>query len=743
MSRKIKERLLRCFLCMGLALLMLFPSAPAFAVSESPFNDYTFDTAAVDEEGYNIIGNTPEQLAQGGFYAAQKDWLFYADWTQNGVLCASNGSRTLTLTDYPVANINVVGDRLVFTDLSATVSRSYAADTELLHNKLTYGGKLYQAQGVKSLMSGGQLGATQQIGGDAAYYRVSLGQDIYGLSGSADGESFGTDWSYVHITDGEITPIVIGNQEESIVNMVDNYMVLYFEIESPGTWGRILRMDAMTRQLMDSIPGRELSILGERVFFISNTNHYLYEMKGNTAQPSVVSSCPIASYAIQDNGDIKALGADGQIELLISLNGDYEGFAGPYQVGEWYNYFKMQYARPKKDDPPPPQEEPFEFTWITEKNILIVDYFEPPEDPPEPPKPPTPSGKMPPEAAVEMVMTIVKGGTTDDEIFNKYYDATAKAAFMKYFEALAGTAFDLESVTKEAMDSLGEDIFTEEHKERISELFKNYFSQIEYTLKTIEETETTAIVEMHLTQMIDVEMKALDMSQNALMSHLMNYMAEQGLDQSYLYSFTSEAEMTDFIMEAVFDYMEKTLLPMKVSETSKIHLIGDEVLVWKIIGAENNSFIVYPPGEGNGGGNGGGGNGGGNTGNGNGNGGGNTGNGNGNGGGNTTGNGGGNGGGNTGNGTTRSPGMDCVYKKLVYEREAPNMWEVLGREAKKLWNDFWGIETPKYEPVDHYLRTELVRGSPFPGSSFCPKELKVIVPGKPKSTWEMIKGWFS
>lgn len=106
----------------------------------------------------NLVGSTDGARNTGGFFAAQGDWLFFANFNDGGCLYAekSNGKKQIKLTDFPVANINVVGDTLAFTDMThceyfqnGEYITAVGADYKAIFNEVTqpgqvsFGGSLY------------------------------------------------------------------------------------------------------------------------------------------------------------------------------------------------------------------------------------------------------------------------------------------------------------------------------------------------------------------------------------------------------------------------------------------------------------------------------------------------------------------------------------------------------------------------------------------------------------------------
>jgi hypothetical protein len=90
------------------------------------------DTATFDIFGDAAgAGSAPENLIAGGFAARQPGWTFYANPGDKFCLYVLEDGADIPvkLTDFAVANINILGDRLVFTDMTAAAVRTDSGDT--------------------------------------------------------------------------------------------------------------------------------------------------------------------------------------------------------------------------------------------------------------------------------------------------------------------------------------------------------------------------------------------------------------------------------------------------------------------------------------------------------------------------------------------------------------------------------------------------------------------------------------
>lgn len=118
------------------------------------------------------IGNSAHNVGQGGLVAVHDDWIFYANPNFEGALFAKeiDSKKSFQLTDFPVANLNVLDDNLVFTDIygsyyiekmeDGTEKYSIPNGTQILdtllkrgeNKQIIFGGNLYVLSGVKDLI---------------------------------------------------------------------------------------------------------------------------------------------------------------------------------------------------------------------------------------------------------------------------------------------------------------------------------------------------------------------------------------------------------------------------------------------------------------------------------------------------------------------------------------------------------------------------------------------------------------
>ena len=169
-----------------------------FKLRRSGIIEPRFGGIPTDATGNNLVGNIPENLAAGGFMASQDGWFYFANFADGASLymCRDNGENMVRLTGFPVANINVIADSVVFTSLEKCVaSRPDGVDNiafddvrDLLRDiayaeHAVYGGRLYAINGLRS---GGRPELTV-IDGEHVYFSPVLTRN--GLYAIREGSS--------------------------------------------------------------------------------------------------------------------------------------------------------------------------------------------------------------------------------------------------------------------------------------------------------------------------------------------------------------------------------------------------------------------------------------------------------------------------------------------------------------------------------------------------------------------------
>ncbi len=619
----------------GLVIMLTLPMMAVFAAVSEYIGEP--NTITSDTSGNNLVGNTPEQRILGGFYAEQGKWLFYADAENGGILCAitSGMKEGIALTDFAVANLNVMGDTLVFTDISATVGRGYRLEKNKPENlAVAYGGKLYAADGVLNLMKGGKLGSIKNLGGSGqVFYNVSLTQSgIYALCGPEDSKNPGKDWEYVRVNDDETETILFLSGSETPVVAVDmgetefGSDTVYIETNRGEQWGRILRFDREREQIIDYIEGRLLSCYGERIFFLSNTNHYLYELVKGSKSPQVMSACQIYFYQLLDNGDINAVGADMQSKVLISLYGDYKGFSLVKKVGDWYNYFnKAQkpvgakksepfYNKTTVESPVEPPKEPTK-DGDNRPNTPAGNTDPKPNGPSgdtgtkptQTPEPKPQKGIVTPDLAVEMVLNMIKLGDINDSIYD-VYDTEAKQVFLEHYINMYGNNFELRkaciNILEQQMKKLPElppNVDASPFIYKVIDLFNRFMRSAQYTLTTTSQNETEAFVTAHITRDINFRDFSIgDTSVYAARKSLINYITSKGLTAADLDNMTDQQKM-DMMIDSTIHHLEKPLRVFDTDWSCVVRLEAHPVLGWVIdIKAKETLYKIF---ESDGGGN--------------------------------------------------------------------------------------------------------------------------------------------
>jgi hypothetical protein len=297
----------------------------------------------IDSNGNNLVGNTPENMQNGGLFASQGDTLFFVNFADGGSLyCEAPDIGIFKLTDFPVANINITGDVLMFTDLEAcTVSNEYDAGTvsglshaelgELAgrNGRILYGGNLYAYIGIREFYEGkrdiSELRFIKMNSGNAYYQgavlnngtltaieisRVEPGMSsvpynhtsqpsLVSLSADwwnqpAPGSSFGVydyDWDLPkHLTlgpdcDPKGVDLRLGSDKSDPV--ISKYWINPTgEDALVQVWGRsegvstnrILHIDAKTGKVKAAMSGGEMVVHNSVAYFLNQNDRQIYAM---------------------------------------------------------------------------------------------------------------------------------------------------------------------------------------------------------------------------------------------------------------------------------------------------------------------------------------------------------------------------------------------------------------------------------------------------------------------------------
>ncbi len=127
-------------------------------IEQLPTEEFIDDnTIPTDENGNNLTGNYIVNLQNGGLLASQADSIFFTNFSDGGSLyCQTDNGKVTKLTDFPVANLNICGDTLIFTDISAS-SITGTDETQIIINAKTHE-ELWKAAGEsQNIVFGGNL----------------------------------------------------------------------------------------------------------------------------------------------------------------------------------------------------------------------------------------------------------------------------------------------------------------------------------------------------------------------------------------------------------------------------------------------------------------------------------------------------------------------------------------------------------------------------------------------------------
>jgi hypothetical protein len=326
----------------------------------------TFPASAIptDANGVNLMGNHMENLQQGGLLTMQGELTFFANMSDGGTLYVMDRAATVSakLTEFPVANLNLIGDRLVFTDISDSgyVSDSgftpLGGDTALgvalaapENALLRFGGVLYALDGVLSLpadLSGTDIliltplleGVTVQSplwnGGEiTAILREETGGDIAPVAAMPDDSLTIAPLVLVPGTSPQLMtmatqPAQIEQPPYRVVRIDENGVInttgltseayphllsllvygdtAYAELASAGEGDHIIiKYDFAGNTVTATMPGDNLRAAGDLVVFRNPADKLLYDLNPETEEIGLVSNvlCP-DGFAIVGAGNI-------------------------------------------------------------------------------------------------------------------------------------------------------------------------------------------------------------------------------------------------------------------------------------------------------------------------------------------------------------------------------------------------------------------------------------------------------
>lgn len=199
---KTRNIIIAGLLLFGACVLTLWVGSRVTGVKKNPVNaEMDLDKSiaeAITRDSFFETENT--NLVQGGLVAFSENKIYFADITNGGVLSVSNigqEENSHALTDFPVANISVRDDKILFTDITGTyymgfdeegneeiripeeayMMTMYLAD-QGLEEELCWGGNLYYAE-IGSYTEDASLVTLEgtEISRDGIYYSPRLTQE--------------------------------------------------------------------------------------------------------------------------------------------------------------------------------------------------------------------------------------------------------------------------------------------------------------------------------------------------------------------------------------------------------------------------------------------------------------------------------------------------------------------------------------------------------------------------------------
>ena len=344
--------------------------------SDVPTNDMP-----TDAEGNNLTGNSMQNLYAGGLLAMQGKDLFYANPSDGGSLyCRARNGEITKLTDFPVANLNISGEKLVFTDLAAnTIIRSdgvmgtysAASHQELWdlagdEDRIRFGGNLYYILGIKTFCAGeityndliiakmeSELYYQSPVmleGGDLLVFTVTpeikpngpslaaqpAAMRVFSLS--AQPESFSAiplAVDVVHIMVGDSISIEnpttgksdfyldtsAGDSIQSAAVVGGGLYVETINADAAGERGNntISVIDRATGRAVASIPGHTVQTDGKDLYFINKGS--LFKLLPGSGIISQVSDTIVRNtgYKINPNGSVEYQSYDSQTGKLVDM----------------------------------------------------------------------------------------------------------------------------------------------------------------------------------------------------------------------------------------------------------------------------------------------------------------------------------------------------------------------------------------------------------------------------------------
>ncbi len=355
-----------------------------------------------DTGGNNLVGNSAFLRQEGGLLAAQGNTVFFANPqdAQRLYMADKNGESLRKLTDFAVANINVAGNRLVFTDMSdslifrttdqgagiahiAADSLDDIAALLLPNDDVRLGGRMYIVDGVLALMGGddSQLTVTRQGGETYSVYQplLAYGQVYchvvaYDDAAAAIVPQTGSTAAmlplaaalsaakprinhelplYYDTNDDQVMlrvgdePVFLtesgqyGGSKGSVV--VGNMLLMTVTNLEDGQHNLINCYDLENGQLKQSIPGAQLRYYQGAAIIQNPDNRFLYAYIAGAEELVPVSTEPVNYFGINSNGELAYSYNDNREIAILSNNPNREKFPGGLAIpmeGGFYAYTK-------------------------------------------------------------------------------------------------------------------------------------------------------------------------------------------------------------------------------------------------------------------------------------------------------------------------------------------------------------------------------------------------------------------
>ena len=229
-------------------LLSMITAISLLGSTVTVYADETYSDDIYPEEVYDG-GTLVLQSAEYVFYNDPDDMCFYAKNRMS--------DEVIKLTDYPAANINLTGDNLIFTDMSATITSSVQSSVINTEKRYLYGGNMYRIENVSALDEDVKVSRIGQKG--VTYYRVTCNDDgMYALCGSEDSD----DIDYERLDENGQSIGFIDPVDGEIIDAIDIDGYLYLEVAEADGRTYILCIDR------DNDSGRKTTFPGMNMHLI-------------------------------------------------------------------------------------------------------------------------------------------------------------------------------------------------------------------------------------------------------------------------------------------------------------------------------------------------------------------------------------------------------------------------------------------------------------------------------------------